>query len=90
MISLTPTQRLEWMLSQPELTGAYTKINELLDLYEQFLENTEVPKEELMPRFLDKEKRKEYGESAYRFGDLVWQVLDIVGNRNRFHRLLIV
>ena len=90
MISLTPTQRLEWMLSQPELAAAHTKISELLDRYEKFLENTEVPKEELMSRFLDKEKRKEYGESAYRFGDLIWDVLDIVGNRNRFHRLLIV
>ena len=90
MISLTPAQRLEWMISQPELGAAHAKIIELLDRYEQFLENTEVPKEELMSRFFDKEKRKEYGESAYRFGDLVWEVLDIVGNRNRFHRLLIV
>ena len=90
MIALTPTQRLEWMLSQPGLGAAHTKVNELLDRYEQFLENTEVAKEDLIGRFLDKEKRKEYSESAYRFGDVVWDVLDIVGNRSRFHRLLIV
>ena len=90
MISLTPTERLEWMISQPELGAAHAKITELLQRYEQFLENTEIPKEELMSRFLDKEKRKQYSESAYQFGDLVWNVLDIVGDRNRFHRLLIV
>jgi len=90
MIALTPTQRLEWMLSQPKLGAAHAKINELLDGYEQFLENTEVAKEDLISRFLDREKRREYSESAYRFGDVVWDVLDIIGSRSRFHRLLIV
>lgn len=90
MISMTPTKRLEWMLAQSELADAHSKIRDLLERYEQFLANTEASKEDLIDQFMNREKRKGYTESAYRFGDLVWDVLGIVGKGNRFHRLLIV
>ncbi len=69
-------------------TAAHTKINELLDRTSSFWKTPKSPKEELISRFLDKEKEKEYT----RVGTIVsgiwsWAVLDIVGNRNRFHRL---
>jgi len=90
MISLTPTARLEWMLSQPELGDAHSSLRKLIEGYEAFLTNTDAPEEELIARFMDKKQRKEYFDSAYRFGDLVFEVLAIVGNKNLFHRLLVV
>jgi hypothetical protein len=39
---------------------------------------------------MDEAKRREYFESASRFGDLVFEVLQVFGGGNRFHRLLVV
>jgi hypothetical protein len=90
MISLTPTQRLEWMLQQAELEAAHPKIKELIERYEAFLGVTETPKDELIERFLDKDVRRKYVESAYQFGDIVFEVLNTVGKGNSFHRLVVV
>jgi predicted nucleotidyltransferase len=90
MITLSPTQRLEWMLAQPELAHAKETIGKLVAGYERFLANTEVSEEELVARFLDKQKKKEYWDSVFEFGDLVFAVFNAVGNGNRFHRLLVV
>jgi predicted nucleotidyltransferase len=90
MIELTPTQRLEWMLSQPELHAAASEITKLLDSYERFLGNTDASEAELVNRFLDKTSKKKYWDSVFEFGDLVFAVFNAVGNGNRFHRLLVV
>jgi hypothetical protein len=90
MISLTPTARLEWMLSQRELEDAHSSLGKLIEGYETFLSNTDAPEEELITRFMDRRRRTDYLDSAYRFGDLVFEVLAIVGKKNLFHRLLVV
>jgi predicted nucleotidyltransferase len=90
MIALSPTQRLEWMLSQPELDAATGTIKKLLEGYERFLANTDKSEEELVALFLNRQKKREYWESAFEFGDLVFEVFNAVGNGNRFHRLLVV
>jgi hypothetical protein len=90
MIALSPTQRLEWMLLQPELRAARGTVEKLIEGYERFLANTDAAEDDLVARFLDKRKKKEYWDSAFDFGDLVFAVFNAVGNGNRFHRLLVV
>ena len=90
MISLTPTKRLEWLAAQPELKDAHPLLQALIEGYEAFLSNTDASEEDLLSRFMDKAKREEYFESAYQFGDLVFEVLDTIGRRSLFHRLLVV
>ena len=90
MISLTPTERLEWLLDRPDLAQAHSKVRELLDQYERFLETTNAAENELVGRFMDKEKSRSYITAAYQFGDLLFQVLTSIGNENQFHRLLVV
>ena len=90
MVSLTPTQRLEWMLEQPELASVHATVAELIGLYEQFLAATDIPGEELLRLFKDKGKSKAYLDSAYRFGNLVAEALEIVGQKSLFYRLLVV
>ena len=90
MVALTPTERIEWLAAQPEVGSARVKLEELLVLYEEFLVRTDESEEELLERFMDEAKRKEYFESASRFGDLVFEVLQAFGGGNRFHRLLVV
>jgi predicted nucleotidyltransferase len=90
MISLTPTQRLEWLAAQPELKDAHELLKTLIVGYESFLSNTDASEEDLLLRFMDKRQREEYFKSAYQFGDLVFDVLDTIGKTSMFHRLLVV
>jgi hypothetical protein len=90
MVTLTPTERIEWMAGQPEVGTARSKLEELLALYEDFLNRTDASEDELVERFMDEAERREYFESASRFGDLVFEVLQAFGGGNHFHRLLVV
>ena len=90
MVALTPTQRLEWLLQQSEISHAAEKVNELINLYEAFLSRTDASEKDLVRVFMDKEKSKQYFESAYKFGDLVFELLHAISGDNLFHRLLVV
>ena len=90
MIRMTPTERLQWLLDQSHLTNAHGIIRKLLDHYEHFLVATNVDEKEFIGRFLDKNKSGQYTKDASAFGDLVFDALMSIGNRNRFQRLLIV
>jgi len=91
MISLTPTGRLEWLLLQPELGDAHSSLRKLIRGYEEFLSNTDASEKDLVSRFMDKQKRETYRESASRFGDSVFDVMNAIGKKSpHFHRLLVV
>ena len=92
MILLTPSERLEWLLSQRELKSVHLKIQALIKSYEEFLHLTDASEDELVKRFLDSQKSRKYFESANRFGDLMFEVLEAIGKqrKNPFYRLLIV
>lgn len=90
MIRLTPTERLEWLTSQPYLGAAHAPLKELLHQYEIFLRTTNVNKDELVQSFMDKATSQLHMGEAYTFGDLMFKALTTIGNGNRFHRLLVV
>ena len=86
MISLTPTERLEWLHKETRLD----KIEVLIKCYEAFLEETNAAEDELINRFLDRDKSRGYFKAANQLGDLVFDVLENIGQKNRFYRLLVV
>ena len=90
MIGMTPTERLEWVLQQPDLAQAHPKVKDVLAQYERFLETTNAGEKELISRIMDDKTKRLYTSATYAFGDLVSEVLNSIGNGNRFHRLLIV
>jgi len=90
MISMTPTERLEWLLAQTWLSDAHATVKALLDQYELFLARTNAAESELVRRFSDKDTSRQYMTEAYRFGDLVFQVLKSHRKRQSIHRLLVV
>jgi hypothetical protein len=90
MTQLTPTQRLEWMLRQDRLSASHLAVGELINCYESFLKATDDKEEALVDIFLDTKRRKEHFKPANQLGDLVFKVLENVGQRIRFHRLLLV
>jgi hypothetical protein len=90
MIDMTPTERLEWLLSRPDRARAHKTVSKLLDQYEHFLKTTNAGEEELVRRFMDKETSQSYMQDAYHFGDLVFEALTAIGDGKGFHRLLVV
>ena len=90
MISLTPTERLEWLQAVKEFAEARSTLAELLSQYEKFLEVTNVDESSLIEKFKDPQLSHQYMDDAYKFGDLMFDALTLVGKRNRFHRLLVV
>jgi predicted nucleotidyltransferase len=90
MIMLTPIRRLEWLRTQGHISEAHAAIDHLLERYEEFLKRTDESEQQLVQRFMDKGQSSEFLKSAYDFGDLVFEVLDKIGSKNRFHRLLVV
>ncbi len=90
IVYLSPTQRLEWLLTQNTAAAAHKAISQLIDHYEKFLQSTAAPESELISLFLNRQKGREFMVAANRFGDLMFEVLNSIGLQNRFHRLLVV
>ncbi|QUS41154.1 hypothetical protein RPMA_21635 [Tardiphaga alba] len=90
MVLMTPTERLEWLLQQSELADAHVTIRQLLAQYEVFLKASNIGEAELVRQFQDKNVSHRYLDEAYQFGDLMFDALNQIGGRNRFHRLLVV
>lgn len=90
MIRLTPTERLEWLLLQPDIAHAHRKVHQLLAQYEEFLAVTSQDEEQLLSDFQDKARAEDLMQQAYSFGEVIFEVLDLLGKRNRLHRLLLV
>ena len=90
MVSLSPTERLEWMLRQPEISSAADLIRTLLEYYENFLRNTDAREDDLVAKLLDKEEAKKYFQSQFLFGNGIFELFNVIGSNNRLHRLLVV
>lgn len=90
MTSLTPTQRLEWLLKQPDLESAHESVRKLLRKYDEFLQSTNAPEQQLILRFQDRKAAGEYMTNASVFGDLMFDAMNQIGQGKRFHRLLVV
>jgi hypothetical protein len=68
MIRLTPTERLEWLSSQADLTDAHPALRGLLEQYEKFLEMTNAPEDALIQKFTDKGVAGQYFEEPINSG----------------------
>jgi predicted nucleotidyltransferase len=90
MISLTPTQRIEWLLQNQALAHAHDKVVNLLRTYESFLQKTEPSESELLEILLHKEQAKEYLKDTHALGDTIYELLHAIGSKNPFYRFLVV
>jgi hypothetical protein len=90
MVRLTPTGRLEWLLSQPALQDAHRVVEGLISSYEVFLSNTALPEDDLINKFMDKSITRQYFAEAANFGEQMYDVLHTIGQNQPFYRLLVV
>lgn len=96
MVRLTPTGRIE-ALGQREVLPEPAKpiVADLLTKYEEFLSETDAAEDDLVSRFLDREKSRQLFQAANRFGDVVFELMNALrtdpdGNVNKFFRRLLV
>ncbi len=90
MFATSPTHRIEEMANDAYLADASGKLRELLDQYETFLKETNMPKEELEERFADTTHSERLREASTRFGDTMFETLNKMGGGTPFHRMLVV
>ncbi len=90
MIAMTPTRRLEWLLTQASLNDAHEKVESAIRDYETFLENTAKPELVLVEEFLDRDRSRSYFDNAAQFGDKIFDLIETIGKRRALHRLLVV
>lgn len=90
MTQLTPTERVRWLLEQKDLGEAHKALETLLGRYEAFLKSTNIPEQDFVGKFLDKDTSRQFISNANTFGESVFEALSAIGNGSRLHRLLIV
>ena len=90
MTQLSPTQRLEWLMDQPELSSAHEILDGLLTQYDSFLAVASVGEEELIKQFKDKQVSHDRITEASKFGDGIFAALMKIGDGSQLHRLLVV
>ena len=91
MARLSPTERLDWLVANKDLTDEARKtVSQLLEHYERFLQATDHPKSDLIDTFLDPEQGREHFRLAGKLGDLTCEALKIVGQDSAFNRVLVV
>jgi predicted nucleotidyltransferase len=90
MTRLTPTERLEWLLQNDRWTGSHSKIKELIGRYEKFLESTDAPEKSLIAKYLTPSDSSDQFGTGTGVGNLVFELLEELGQRDRLHRLLVV
>jgi hypothetical protein len=90
MIRKTPTERIEWLLSQDDVADAHAPLRKLLQQYEAFLTTTNVPEDELIKTFLHNKTATDYMGRANALGQSVFDALQLIGKGSRLHRLLVV
>lgn len=90
MVWKRPTERLEQLLSEKKCVLAHRKIRELMSCYERFLERTNVEEQTLVEQFLDKNERSQFSYQVNEFGDLVSEILRLIGGQSHLYRLLVV
>lgn len=89
IFSMTPTERIEHIRhSAAPAPGA--ALGRMLDHYEDFLEATNTPEDQMLERMGDEHSRTTLFRSADAFGLAVFEAVDALGARDSFHRMLLV
>ena len=85
---LSPTMRLEQIRQETSSPTVTPQVDDVMDRYRRFLEQSQ--DETLVDQFKDREKALQLRAQGEEFGKAVSELISVVGNNSRFHRLLIV
>ncbi len=89
MFRLAPTHRIQ-RLEGDAIGQTQETLREMLNQYERFLEVTNAPEDMLVQQFMRKPRYDELLNQGNRFGRLILQALDQIGENNELHRIIMV
>lgn len=89
MTALTPTQRIEAVRDASSSVPIRTVSDKILSLYEWFLQSTSNEKD-LGVKLMSSSEKAAYSDNTFDFGNNIFEMMKIVGNESRLHRLLVV
>jgi hypothetical protein len=90
-VEMTRHAPMERVQGLPTATAAAVgRKSRVVECYLKFLTETDAPETELVARFMDAEKSREYFNDARVMGDAVHELLRDMGAESRFYRLLVV
>lgn len=87
MSKLAPLERLSFVRDASSCGEISSAMSRLLERYENFLQSVNKDERELEQEILD---NRGYTRDDYNFGQDVFNAIDLVGERNSFHRLIVV
>jgi hypothetical protein len=90
MVSMTPTERVEFVADQLKGSSPADSINNFLVKYERFLEVTSASEVELIRLFSDEMEKEKLREEQSEFGDMAYTILYSIGHDNRLYRRLLI
>jgi predicted nucleotidyltransferase len=90
MVRLTPTERLESLRASKDFRRAHRALDGLLRRYEKFLKDTDAAEETLIERLRAPRAATSMFRDADEFGRQMFEALEIIGRRSRFHQMLVV
>lgn len=93
MAQRTPLDRFHYVLDDPknaENSPARQAISDIVDLYDEFLKNTNKPDQEQIEMFADPKIAKRLNSASYALGYELARLLIALGNGNSFLRVLLV
>lgn len=88
MTTLTPTDRLRWLLTEHSFHNVHDQVSQLIEKYGDFLKRIDQPKENLKELF--EINSKEWIKKSYEFGDTLFYILSELGKETKFFRLIVV
>ena len=88
MTRLTPMERVTGLATSSN--GAVDSKAKVVGCYEKFLVETDASEDELIERFMDSQRSRDYSNDARLMGDAVHDLLRFEGADSRFYRLLVV
>jgi hypothetical protein len=90
LVRLTPTERVEFVGQNFATKEVAPLIDEFLEKYEHFLENTNRSEDELIRLFQDDSQSKRLRDEQSQFGDLAYKILYSIGHDSPFYRRLVI
>lgn len=90
MVSLTPTERVEFVANELQDADPAACISDFLGKYERFLEVTSASEDDLINVFSDDTEASRLREEQSGFGDLAYTILYTIGHENPLYRRLVI
>lgn len=90
MVSLTPTQRVEYVEDALADSKDALAVHKFLERYERFLEVTSASEEDLIRMFSDDAEAHKLIDEQSDFGDLAYKILYSIGHENSLYRRLVI